>query len=47
MNQEKQILIDKVLERIKQDVAEGDVTAIEELLSFVRIANLKGYLAED
>ena len=40
----KQRLIDKCLERIKEDVYSGDVTAIDELLSFVPEKYLKGYL---
>lgn len=40
-------LVDKVLDRIKQDVSEGDVTAIEEMLTFLPSDVLKGYLAED
>jgi hypothetical protein len=40
-------LVDKVLDRIKQDVNEGDVTAIEEMLTFLPSDILKGYLAED
>lgn len=42
----KQEIIDKVLEQIKIDVAEGDLTAIEELLTFLPIKNLKNYLPE-
>lgn len=43
----KQAVIDVVLERIKKDVAEGDMTAIDELLMFCLAVNLKGYLEED
>ena len=42
----KQGIIDSVLEQIQKDVAEGDLTAIEELLGFLPIKNLKGYLPE-
>ena len=42
-----QELIDKVLEQMKKDIEVGDLTAIDELLTFVPIRNLKGYLAED
>ena len=42
----KQGIIDSVLEQIKKDVAEGDLTAIEELLGFLPIKNLKNYLPE-
>ena len=40
-------LIDKVLEQIKEDVINGDVTAIEELLKQVPIEILKSYLPEE
>ncbi len=43
----KQELIDKVLETIKADVINGDVTAIEELLKNVPIEILKSYLPEE
>lgn len=42
----KQEHIDRVIERIKSDVAFGDVTAINELLMCCPIANLKSYLPE-
>ena len=37
-------LYDKVLEQIKQDVADGDLSAIDELLKFVPKENLEAYL---
>ena len=40
-------LIDKVLEQIKADVINGDVTAIEELLKEVPIDALQSYLPEE
>lgn len=40
----KQELIDKCLIEIKNDVASGDVTAIDELLKFVPAKNLLAYL---
>ena len=40
-------LIDKVLEQIKEDVINGDVTAIEELLKQVPIDALQSYLPEE
>lgn len=43
----KQELVDKCLEQIKEDVSKGDVTAIDELLMFVPIKYLKGYLPEE
>jgi hypothetical protein len=42
-----QILIEAVIEQMKQDIAEGDVTAIEELLMRVPSPVLKGYLPEE
>jgi hypothetical protein len=44
--QSQQDLIDECLERIKEDVEAGDLTAIEELLFFVPIKYLKGFLPE-
>lgn len=41
------LLIERVLEQIKADLSMGDVTAIEELLSFVPKENLLGYLPEE
>lgn len=43
----KQELIDRTLERIKKDIADGDLTAIDELLKFCPAENLKGYLCEE
>ena len=40
----KQSLIDEVLEEIKKDIANGDLTAIEELLRFTPYKNLMAYL---
>lgn len=40
-------LIDKVLDRIKEDVSFGDMTAIDELLRFLPTDILKGYLSEN
>ena len=40
-------LIERVVEQIKADLSMGDVTAIEELLSFVPRENLIGYLPEE
>jgi hypothetical protein len=39
-------IYDKVLEQIKKDVADGDVSAIDELLRFVPKKNLEAYLPE-
>ena len=41
------LLIERVLEQVKADLFIGDVTAIEELLSFVPKENLIGYLPEE
>lgn len=40
-------LIDKAIKQIKTDVANGDVTAIEELLKATDEAALKSFLSED
>lgn len=40
-------LIDNALEQIKKDVADGDLTAIEELLKHTTTIALEGYLADD
>lgn len=42
----KQELIDKCLNEIRNDVASGDVTAIDELLKFVPSRSLQAYLPE-
>lgn len=42
-----QILIEAVVKQMQQDIAKGDVTAIEELLMCVPMDNLKGYLPEE
>jgi hypothetical protein len=39
-------LLDQVLEQIQKDVADGDLTAIEEMLGYVPLINLIGYLPE-
>ncbi len=41
-----QTLIDAVIEQIQRDIAEGDLTALEELLKFVPETNLQAYLPE-
>ena len=43
----KQYLINSVLDQIQKDVHDGDLTAIEELLSFVPEDKLRGFLPED
>ena len=39
-------LIDKVLEQIVKDVHNADLTAIEELIRFVPVDILEGFLSE-
>jgi hypothetical protein len=41
------LLIERVLEQIKADLSMGDVTALDELLTFVPKENLIGYLPEE
>ena len=40
-------LINRVIEEIRKDFAMGDLTALDELLSFVPRENLIGYLPEE
>lgn len=40
-------LIDRVIEKIKEDIADGDVTALDELLKFIPIENLIAFLPEN
>ena len=42
-----QTLIDSVVEQVIKDVAQGDLTALEELLRSVPLASLQGYLSEE
>lgn len=42
----KQETIDKVINEIKRDIAVGDVSALDEMLSFLPIENLIAYLPE-
>ena len=44
--EEKEKLIEKVIDRIKFDLLNGDETAIYELLSFTPTKYLKGFLPE-
>jgi hypothetical protein len=39
-------LIDKVVEQILKDIESGDLTALEELIQFVPINILQGFLSE-
>jgi len=43
----EQKLIDQVLEQILQDILNGDLTAIEELIKFIPESNLVAYLPEE
>ena len=45
--EKEEALYDKVLDRIKEDVYSGDMTAVDELLKMLPKEALKGYLAED
>jgi hypothetical protein len=40
-------LIDAVLAQLKKDVAEGDMTSVEELLRYTPEVALLGYLPEE
>ena len=40
-------LINRVIEEIRKDFAMGDLTALDELLTFVPRENLIGYLPEE
>ncbi len=40
-------LIERVIEEIRKDFAMGDLTSLDELLSFVPRENLIGYLPEE
>ena len=42
----REVLIDKVLIQIQNDLEAGDLTAVEELLTFVPLENLIGFLPE-
>ena len=39
-------LIDKVLKQMQRDFDDQDITAVEDLLTFVPIKYLEGYLPE-
>lgn len=39
-------LIDRVLDQIKKDVEDGDLTAVAEMLTHVANKHLEGYLPE-
>ena len=40
-------LIETVIDTIQVDLQNGDIEAVEELLRFVPVENLLGYLPED
>lgn len=46
MEKLKQQLIDDVIDKIKDDLFNGDETAIDELLNFTPIQNLINFLPE-
>lgn len=43
---DKRVLVDSVIEQIKLDITNGDLTALDELLFFVPDYLLKGFLTE-
>jgi len=47
MSERDQDLIDRVLIQIQEDIENGDVTAIEEMLYHVPIVYLEAFLSED
>lgn len=47
INDATQALIDRVVEQIKDDIAMGDIEALEELLRFIPKENLIQYLPEE
>ena len=47
LDQEYIDLVDRVLKQIVQDVRDGDLTAIEELLIYCDVEALKQYLPEE
>ena len=44
---ERELLLDAVLEQIKKDVEDGDMTAIHEMLFNLPTKVLEGYLPEE
>jgi len=42
----KMAIIDSVIDQIKLDIVNGDITALEELLEYIPIENLQAYLPE-
>jgi hypothetical protein len=46
-SQLEQDLVDAVINQIKYDISFGDETAIDELLGFVPVEYLMGYLPEE
>lgn len=47
VSEEKQVVIDAVIERLKEDFKQGDFTVLDELLGFVPIKNLIQSLPEE
>ena len=46
VNDKEEAFYNEVLQQIKVDVAEGDLTALDELLRFIPRQNLEAYLPE-
>jgi hypothetical protein len=42
-----QELVDRVIEKIKEDIVDGDLTAVDELLKFIPTKNLIAFLPEE
>ena len=47
LSERDQDLVDRVLIQIQEDIENGDVTAIEEMLYHVPIVHLEAFLSED
>tara|TARA_X000000368_G_C22823940_1_gene620279 strand:- start:579 stop:725 length:147 start_codon:yes stop_codon:yes gene_type:complete len=47
MDEDKQKLVDRVLEQMLNDIEDKDLTAIEELISGLPTDKLEGYLPEE
>lgn len=43
---DKMVIIDYVIDQIKLDIVNGDITALEELLQHIPVDYLQGYLPE-
>lgn len=47
VSEEKQVVIDAVIEQLKKDFEQGDFTVLDELLGFIPINNLIQSLPEE